>query len=124
MPRPGANMRLWTVEPSCSTSRVKTKTSGGTPSTAARSINSAREHEGGCDGRVAGHRELGAGGKDSHAPVVARVVGRQHEGRLRQIELFGDRLHRLGRQPTTVRDDGQRVPAERAIREHVNEVVV
>ena len=84
----------------------------------------AREDEARADGRVAGHRKLAPRREDAHAPVVRRVVGRQHEGRLRQVELFGDGLHRLGRQPAPVRENGQGVPAERAVCEHVNAVVM
>src|SRR2546423_575946 len=84
----------------------------------------AREDERSADRRMSGHRKLSAGREDAHAPVVARIVRGKDEGRLRKVELFGDGLHRLRLDAATVRENGQRVSAERAVCKHVNAVVV
>ena len=56
-----------------------------------------RQHEGGADIGMAGERHLGLGREDADVGGVRRVLGRQHEGRLGEVEFGRDRLHLLGR---------------------------
>jgi hypothetical protein len=50
---------------------------------------------------------------------VRRIVRRQHEDRLREVELAGDPLHVLARDPLGLRKDGERIAPERAVGEDV-----
>ncbi len=79
----------------------------------------ARERERAADRRMAGHRQLLARREDAHADVGARRLGRQHERRLGEVHLLGDRLHRLGRQPAAVEEDGELIAAEEMVGEDV-----
>jgi hypothetical protein len=51
---------------------------------------------------------------------VCGVFRRQHEGRLRQIEFGGDRLHLLARQALRVEHHCERIAAELLGGEHVD----
>ena len=79
-----------------------------------------RQHEGGADIGMAGERHLGLGREDADFGRVGGVLGRQHEGRLGEVEFGRDRLHLLGREAARVAEDGQRIAAEFAIREDVH----
>ncbi len=65
------------------------------------------------------HRQFVAGRENPHPHVGARDLGRKHERRLGEIHLLRDRLHRLGRQPAAVEDDGELVTAEEVVGEDV-----
>ena len=60
-----------------------------------------------------------AGREDPDAHVGVGPLGRQHERRLREVHLLGDRLHRLGRQPAAVEEHRELVAAEQTIGEDV-----
>ena len=62
----------------------------------AMALAGARQHEGGADIGMAGERHLGLGREDADLGGVGGVLGRQHEGRLGQVELGGDGLHLRG----------------------------
>ena len=68
---------------------------------------------------MARDRQFLARREDTHAGVGVRLVRRQHERRLGEVHLLRDRLHRLGRQPATVEDDGELVTAEEVVGEDV-----
>src|SRR6185295_20345083 len=68
---------------------------------------------------MAGERQLAARSEDSDPPGMGRIVRGQDEGRFRIIELFGNRLHRLGRQPARIGEDRELVAAERRVGENV-----
>ena len=80
----------------------------------------AGQHEGRADVGMAGERHLGLGREDPDLGGMRRVLRRQHEGRLGEVELGGDRLHLLGGQASGVGHDGQGIAAEPAVREHVH----
>ncbi len=80
----------------------------------------AGQHEGGADIGMAGEGHLGLGREDADLGGVGRVLGRQHEGRLGQVELGCDGLHPLARQALCIGDDGQRVAPELAVGEDVH----
>ena len=67
-----------------------------------------------CERKLPVHRE------DAHLRVVGRVGRRQHESRLRIIELAGDRLHLFGRQPAGIEHHAERIAAEGAVGENVH----
>jgi hypothetical protein len=79
-----------------------------------------RQHEGGPDIGMAGERHLRLRREDADAGGVRRIGGRQHEGRLGEIELGGDGLHLLGSRGLGHRDDGQRIAAELAVGEDID----
>ena len=79
-----------------------------------------RQHEGGADIGMAGEGQLGLGREDADLGGVRRVLRRQHEGRLGEVELGGDRLHLLGREAFGVENDGQRIAAELPVGENVD----
>ena len=87
---------------------------------AAIALPGARQHEGGADIGMAGERQLGLGREDAHLGRVRGILGRQHEGRLGEVELGGDRLHLRGLEALRIGDDGQRVAAESAVGEDVD----
>ena len=80
----------------------------------------ACQHEGGPDVGMAGEGHLGLGREDADLGGVRRVLRRQHEGRLGEVELGGDGLHLLGRQALGVRHDGQGIAAELPVGENVD----
>ena len=69
---------------------------------------------------MAGERHLGLGREDADVGRMRGVLGRQHEGRLGEVELGGDGLHLPGREAACVGDDGQRIAAELAVGEDVD----
>ena len=79
-----------------------------------------RQHEGGADIGVACKRKLPVHREDANLRVVGGIGRRQHEGRLRIIELGGDRLHLFGRQPAGIEHDGEWITAEGTIGENVD----
>jgi len=69
---------------------------------------------------MAGERHLRLGGEDADLGGVLRILRRQHEGRLGEVELGGDRLHLLGRKAPCVGKHGQRVAAEFPVGENID----
>jgi hypothetical protein len=69
--------------------------------------------------RVACERQLARRGEDANAGAVGRVLGREHEHRLRMVELARDRLHRRRLQSIAVEHDGERIAGEAPVGEHV-----
>ena len=59
----------------------------------------ARQNKGRADIGMTGERHLGARRENANLRRMRRILRRQDEGRFRKIELGGDRLHLLGRQP-------------------------
>jgi hypothetical protein len=80
-----------------------------------------RQHRGGADRRVPGEGQFRLGREDAHLGRVARVLGRQHEGGLGEVELARDRLHGAGREARGLGQHGELVAAERGVREHVGD---
>jgi hypothetical protein len=78
-----------------------------------------REQHRGADGRMAGKRQLARRREDPRPRPVSGVVRRQHEYRLRQVELARHRLHRLGREAVGLEHHGERVAGEASVGEHV-----
>ena len=68
---------------------------------------------------MAGEGQLAAGREDAQAGAVPRLVGRQHEHGLGEVELAGDRLHRRRVEPFGIQHHGERVAGKRPIGEHV-----
>ncbi len=81
------------------------------------------QHEGGADIGVAGKGHLGGWREDADVCCMPRVVGRQHEARLRVAKLGGDTLHKRVPQAAGIRDDGQGVPAEAGGGEYIDHLV-
>ena len=79
-----------------------------------------RQREGGADIGMAGERHLRPRREDAHLRGVRRVLRRQHEGGLGEIELAGDRLHLRRGQSAPVEHHGKRIAAERPVGEHVD----
>ena len=77
------------------------------------------KHPGGTDVGMAGKADFSGWCEDAYLGGMVRVIGRQHEGRLAEVELAGQGLHRWSVQPAGVGDHGQRVAAETAIGEHI-----
>jgi len=71
------------------------------------------------DARVAGEGQLDGRGEDAQPVVRVRGGRRQHEGRLGQVELAGDRLHRRRVESFGIEHHGERVAGKRSGREHV-----
>src|SRR5215213_7195696 len=71
------------------------------------------------DRRMAGEGQLAAGREDAQAGAVPRLVRRQHEHGLGQVELAGNFLHRRRVKPFGIEHHGERVAGERSGREHV-----
>jgi len=76
-----------------------------------------RQYEGGADIGMAGERQFGAWSEDAHLRGMRRVLRRQHERGLGQIEFGGDGLHLRAGQRPAIRDDRQRIAAEFAVGE-------
>ena len=83
-----------------------------------------RQDVAGADVGMAGERDLVLAGEDAHAGMMPRVLRRQDEGRLRQVELGGDRLHLRIRQAGCVRQHGQGIAGEALVGEDVDGDVV
>jgi hypothetical protein len=69
---------------------------------------------------VPGEGQLRPRREDADARRVRRVVGRQDEGGLAQVELARERLHVRIRQAGGVGQHGERVAAEAPAGEHVH----
>ena len=78
------------------------------------------QHVAGADIRMTGERQFGARREDAHVSMMLRVVGRQHERRLRQVELHRQRLHLLVGQPARVGKHRERIAAEAPVGEHID----
>ncbi len=85
----------------------------------------AATHRGdrGADARVAGERQLGLGGEDPGPIGRRRGRGREHENRLGEVELASQRVHLIAGQIGGSVDHGQRISRERAVGEHVDDLV-
>ena len=79
-----------------------------------------RQHPAGADIGMAGERHLAAAIEDAHPRGVRRIGRRQHEGRLAEIELGGERLHVGVAHAARVGKDGERIAAEAAVGEDVD----
>src|SRR6266571_3001775 len=71
---------------------------------------------------MAGERKLGAGGEDSNARCVRRILGGQDECRLRDVHLLGDALHHVPGNAFSIKHDGQLIAGERPFGEHVDDM--
>ena len=121
--RRGALKRAWPLpSPSTSTTQGTMPTVSSSPKATAPGSpprsRSAEQHRR-PDRRMAGEGQLAAGREDAQARAVPRLVGRQHEHGLGQVELAGDRLHRRGVEPFGIEHHRERVAGERPIGEHV-----
>src|SRR5205085_12408393 len=56
--------------------------------------------------------------------VRCRILSREYEGTLREIEFFGQGLHGVRGQTARISKHGQLVPPERLIRKHIHERIV
>ena len=83
----------------------------------------ARQADGGPDCRMACKRELPRRREDPHLGSVRRIVGRQHENGLREVELARNALHGDRTEPFRIEHDGERVSRQRTIREDVKDLV-
>ena len=81
------------------------------------------EQHRGADGGMAGEWQLLAGREDAHPRGVGGLVRRQHEHRFRQVELLGDPLHGVARQPVAIEHDRKRVAAHPGVGEDVKQGV-
>ncbi len=68
---------------------------------------------------MTGERQLGARREDAQAARVVRVVRRQHEDRLREVQLPGHPPHLFRGETPAVRKDGQGVATEDSVGEDV-----
>lgn len=75
----------------------------------------------GADGRVPGKGQFARRGEDAQPGRMGRIVRRQHEDRLREVEFAGDGLHAGIRQPFRVQHDSQGIARKRLIGEHVED---
>ncbi len=71
---------------------------------------------------MASKRHFDRGREDAHAAGVGRIIRRQHEGRLGEVELAGDGLHFRRREAGRVGDHGERIAAEHPVGEDVDGV--
>ena len=71
---------------------------------------------------MARERQLGARGEDAD-PRGAALLGREDEDGLREVRLAGDGLHRLVVEPSSVREDRERVAGQGTIGEDVGDDV-
>ena len=78
------------------------------------------QHPGRADVWVARERHLALAVEDAHARGVGGIGGWQHEGRLAEIELGGERLHLAIGHAARVGKHGQRIAAEAAVGEDVD----
>ena len=84
-----------------------------------RDLSQGGEHVGRAHGGMAGEGKLGLGREDPQAAGVLRLVRRQDEDRLREVELPGDPLHEAVGQPAGIREDRQGISLQRPVGEHV-----
>ena len=78
-----------------------------------------RQHPAGADAGVAGERHFGRSVENPYPRGVGGVLGRQDEGRLRQVHFRGQRLHLLVGQPACIGEDSKGIAAEASVGEHV-----
>ena len=64
-------------------------------------------------------RQLAGGREYAHLTECARILGGQHEDRLRKVHLAGDLLHELRVQALGIRKYRERIAEKAALREHV-----
>ena len=76
------------------------------------------EHERGTENGMTGERKLRDRREDPD-PRVAALLGRQHEDRLREVQLPGQPLHRLVVDTAPVREDREPVSGQRLVGEDV-----
>ena len=81
------------------------------------------QKDGGAERRMAGEGQLPAGRENANARRVTGAGRRQHEHRLREIELARNRLHFRAAQPVRSEHDGERIAAERPLCENVKDVI-
>ncbi len=79
------------------------------------------EHEGSPEDRVSGERDLPRRREDANARVPARLW-REHERRLREVELAREGEHLLVGEAARIGEDAELVAGERAVGEDVDEV--
>src|SRR5687767_12756551 len=72
---------------------------------------------------MTGERQLGSRREDAHPRRVRRLFGRQHEYRLRQVELAGDRLHGGAVEALRIEYHGERIAGERPLGKDVEDMV-
>ena len=82
------------------------------------------QHKGGSNRRMSCHGQFDRRGKKAYSIVICRILSREYEGTLREIEFLGQCLHGLRGQTACIRKHGQLVPAERLIRKHIHETIV
>ncbi len=81
-------------------------------------VEAAEQHRG-AHGRMAGKRQFALGREDAQARAMRGILRRQHEHRLRQIELARDRLHRRGVEAIALQHDGKRIAGKAPVGEDV-----
>ncbi len=81
------------------------------------------QHVRSADIGMTGERYLPLWRENPHFGVVPRGLGWQHEGRLGVVELTGDRLHLLCRQPLCLGKHSELVASKACVRKHVDRVV-
>src|SRR5205807_9733560 len=74
--------------------------------------------------RLHGERELRVQEEHPHAVVGGGGARLEHESGLREVELFGDRLHGLGVEPAWLPKHSEGVATEGSVREYVDEPVL
>ena len=79
-----------------------------------------RQHKGGPDIGMARERDFGANRENANLRIMRGIARRQHERRLRIIELGRNRLHLRGRQPAGIQHYRKRIAAEGAVGENVH----
>jgi hypothetical protein len=79
-----------------------------------------RQDISGADVGMAGERQFGARRENANLRGVRRILRRQHEGGLGEVELAGDGLHLRAGQRRCVGNDGQRIAAEFAVGKDVD----
>ena len=72
---------------------------------------------------MACHRKFVVRREDSDPKVVPGIPRRQHERGFRQVELLGDCLHDGVGKSVAVEKDRERISAEGAIGENINQVI-
>src|SRR2546425_601650 len=78
------------------------------------------EYKGCSDRWMTRHGQFDRRGKEAYPVVMRSILSREHEGTLREIQFFGECLHRFRVQAARIGKDGQLVPAERLIGKHIH----
>ena len=76
--------------------------------------------ERGPDRRMARERDFSRGSEDAIPIVRGGIARREDEGRLREVHLAGDPQHLRGREAGRAVEDGERVPRQGRVREHID----